>query len=117
MTDFRIRRIYDDPTEGDGWRVLIDRLWPRGVSKERAELDVWAKELSPSAELRKWFNHTPELFDEFEQRYRAELDASDEAARAAEELHDHAVVTLLYSAHDTENNNAVVLRRWLQERN
>ena len=65
MTDFRIQRIYDDPTGEDGWRVLIDRLWPRGISKERADLDVWAKELSPSAELRKWFNHTPELFVEF----------------------------------------------------
>ncbi len=88
MTEYRIQRIYDDPTDGDGWRVLIDRLWPRGVSKERAALDVWAKELSPSTELRHWFNHTPEKFEEFTRRYRAELESSEESLRAADELRD-----------------------------
>jgi len=116
MTEYRIQRIYDDPTDGDGWRVLIDRLWPRGVSKERAALDVWAKELSPSTELRHWFNHTPEKFEEFTRRYRAELESSEESLRAADELREHEVVTLLYSAHDTDHNNAVVLREWLTQR-
>ena len=76
--DVRLKRAYDAAEPGDGYRVLVDRLWPRGVSKERARLDEWARELAPSAELRTWFGHDPERFAEFERRYRAELTAHEE---------------------------------------
>jgi uncharacterized protein YeaO (DUF488 family) len=105
-----IKRIYESPSKGDGLRVLVDRLWPRGVSKEDAELDLWLKEVAPTPELRTWFGHEPERFEEFSDRYRAELEenpALDElldAARSAKK------VTLLYGARDPECNHAVVLR-------
>ena len=76
----RIRRVYDEPGSDDGARVLVDRLWPRGVSKERAAVDEWCKEVAPSTELRKWYDHVPERFDEFAKRYRVELEAPDRAA-------------------------------------
>ena len=107
-----IKRAYDEPTPEDGTRILVDRLWPRGLSKEQAHIDVWLKEIAPSNELRKWFGHDPEKFAEFRSRYKAEL-ASGEAIDALGRLHELArqgPVTLLYAAHDTEHNNAVVLR-------
>lgn len=116
MSEFRIKRVYEAADESDGWRVLVDRIWPRGLSKAKAALDDWAKELAPSNELRKWFGHVPERFDEFAERYRGELDASDEAGKAADELTKHDVVTLLYSAHDEQHNQAVVLQKWLDAR-
>ena len=107
----RIKRVYDPADDGDGFRVLVDRLWPRGVSKERARVDLWLKEVAPSTELRQWFHHEERLFEEFAARYRAELDANGEAVR---ELRDvvgqHPVVTLVYGAKDEEHNQAVVLR-------
>jgi uncharacterized protein YeaO (DUF488 family) len=105
-----IKRIYEPPEKGDGLRVLVDRLWPRGVRKEDAELDLWLKEVAPTPELRTWFGHEPERFEEFSDRYRAELEenpALDElldAARGAKK------VTLLYGARDPGCNHAVVLR-------
>lgn len=105
----RIKRIYDPPEPGDGYRVLIDHVWPRGVSKERARLDEWARDLAPSDELRKWFDHVPERFDEFHTRYVDELaghaDQIGELARRSRT----APVTILYAARDREHNNAVVL--------
>ena len=107
-----LKRVYDEPEPGDGTRVLVDRLWPRGLSKERAHIDLWLKEIAPSNELRKWFGHDPEKFAEFRHRYIAEL-ASETGQEAVAKLRDMArreLVTLLFAAHDTEHNNAVVLR-------
>jgi len=107
------KRVYDAAEAGDGYRVLIDRMWPRGVSRERARLDEWARELAPSSELRKWFHHDPERFDEFRSRYREEL---RERRPLLEELRRRArdgPVTLLYAARDREHNDAVVLEELL----
>jgi uncharacterized protein YeaO (DUF488 family) len=111
--DVRVKRIYDQADAGDGYRVLIDHVWPRGVSRERARLDDWARELAPSDELRRWFAHDPARFDEFRRRYRGELaserDQVPELARRARE----GPVTILFAARDREHNNAVVLAELL----
>jgi uncharacterized protein YeaO (DUF488 family) len=107
--DLRIKRVYDDPAPGDGLRVLVDRLWPRGVSKERAALGLWAKEVAPTTELRTWFHAHPGEFDEFRRRYRIELKENPEVDALREELSGHSVVTLLYGLHDTEHNHARIL--------
>ncbi|MGI9058348.1 MAG: DUF488 domain-containing protein [Ktedonobacteraceae bacterium] len=107
-----LKRVYDEVAEDDGKRVLVDRLWPRGLSKERARVDLWLKEVAPSSELRKWFGHEPEKFAEFRRRYEAELDTGNAQTKLAE-LRDMAKrehITLVFAAHDTEHNNAVVLR-------
>lgn len=108
-TEFVAKRVYQPAEAGDGYRVLIDRLWPRGVSKERARLDEWAKELAPSDELRRWFGHVPERFPEFARRYRAELAANPELASRVANWRTHARVTLLYGARDDRHNEVVVL--------
>ncbi len=109
------KRVYEEPEPSDGMRVLVDRLWPRGLSKERARVDVWLKDVAPSRDLRVWFGHDPAKFDEFRRRYEAEL--AEEPARAAfAELREMARkqhVTLVFAAHDTEHCNAVVLRELL----
>lgn len=108
-----IKRIYDEPAADDGYRVLIDRLWPRGVSKEKAAVDLWLKDIAPSPELREWFGHKPELFPEFQKRYLAEL-AKNPAVHTLQDLtKQHQIVTLLYAAKDTEHNQAVVLVAYL----
>jgi uncharacterized protein YeaO (DUF488 family) len=112
--DIRLKRAYESPSPADGYRVLIDRLWPRGVSKAEAGLDEWAKELAPSAELRRWFGHDPERFAEFCRRYVSEL--RNERPRLAE-LRRRARrgrLTLVYSAHDIEHNDAVVIAEVLR---
>lgn len=109
MMDVRVKRAYEPVAPGDGYRVLIDRLWPRGVSRQRARLDEWDKDLSPSTELREWFRHDPARFEEFRRRYLEELQAR--RPRIAE-LRRHAregTLTLVHSARDTEHNDAVVL--------
>ena len=112
---FVIKRVYDPAEASDGYRVLVDRLWPRGVSKERAELDLWHKEVAPSPDLRTEWHHNRERFDEFAERYRSELDAN-EAARALIALGDeHDRVTLLFGARDEQVNHAAVLLDWLGE--
>ena len=112
--DVRIRRVYEEPSADDGLRVLVDRLWPRGRSKQSAHVDVWLKDIAPSKNLRTWFGHIPERFDGFAARYRAELDANPEAVgRLRELIAGHSRVTLLYGAKDSEHNNAVVLREYL----
>lgn len=115
MPKILIKRIYDDPASEDGWRVLVDRLWPRGISKERAALDLWDKDVAPSSSLRKWFNHEEKNFAEFTERYRAELEASDAVPQFVAQLRDHPVVTLLYAARDPQINHVVVLRDYLVE--
>ncbi|MEL7974600.1 DUF488 domain-containing protein [Isoptericola sp. F-RaC21] len=109
-----VKRVYDEPSPEDGSRVLVDRLWPRGVSKERARLDRWSKEVAPSSDLRTWFHHDPERFEEFERRYRAELADNPEVAELAALGAGDRRLTLLYSARDPAHNQALVLRDVLQ---
>jgi uncharacterized protein YeaO (DUF488 family) len=107
-----LKRVYDEPVSGDGTRVLVERLWPRGLSKERAHIDLWLKEVAPSHELRTWFGHDPEKFAEFRRRYEAELalEGGQMALATLRELVKRGPVTLVFAAHDTEHTNAVVLR-------
>ncbi|ADH89609.1 protein of unknown function DUF488 [Ancylobacter novellus DSM 506] len=114
--DLRLKRAYDPVADDDGARVLVDRLWPRGVRKDDLKLTLWLKEIAPSAELRKWFGHEPARFEEFSRRYRAELDANGDAVARLEELLKHGRVTLLYAAHDATHNDAVVLDAYLRAR-
>lgn len=109
-----IKRIYEPAARSDGARVLVDRIWPRGMSKEKAGLDLWLKDIAPSTQLRKWFGHDPERFAEFRKRYRAELKGKDEAIAELGKL-PQKNVTLLYSAHDEQHNQAVVLAEYLGE--
>lgn len=115
--DVRLKRAYDGAQPSDGHRVLIDRLWPRGVSRERARLDEWDKGLAPSADLRQWFGHRPERFEEFRRRYVEELRGQRPALSALRRRAREGTLTLVYAAGDTEHNDAVVLaevlRRWL----
>ncbi len=111
-----IRRAYDEPTHNDGYRVLVDRVWPRGVSKEDAQLDEWCKQIAPSTELRKWFGHAPERWDGFRSRYRAELGDRDDLVEALVERTRRQRVTLVFGAKDTEHNQAVVLAELIDER-
>lgn len=115
MHTIRIKRIYEPPSEADGYRVLVDRLWPRGVKKETAHIHTWEKEVAPSEELRKWFAHDPAKWDGFKKKYLAELKASDAAGKLASELRQHTTVTLLYGARDEAHNNAVVLQDYLEK--
>ncbi|HRN90620.1 MAG TPA: DUF488 domain-containing protein [Candidatus Saccharibacteria bacterium] len=110
----QIKRIYDEPAETDGYRVLVDRLWPRGVSKEKAALDEWIKEVGPTDELRKWFGHQPERYSEFKTKYQKELDSSPAFKELKDIVSKHKNVTLLYSAHDSEHNQATVLLDYLK---
>lgn len=112
-----LRRVYDSPTRNDGHRVLVDRLWPRGVSKGKADLDEWFRTLAPSDELRRWFGHDPDRWDEFRRRYRAELARSDNQLELDRlvELVRRGRATLVFAAHDQAHNNAVVLRGLIEE--
>jgi uncharacterized protein YeaO (DUF488 family) len=111
--DVRIKRAYDAPEPGDGHRVLIDGLWPRGVKRDALALDDWARDLAPSDELRRWFGHDPERFAVFRERYRAELAPRREQLDALRER--DGPVTIVYGARDREHNNAVVLAELLRE--
>lgn len=108
--NIHIKRIYEPPARGDGYRILVDRLWPRGVKKEASRLAEWNKTLAPSAELRKWFNHEKERFAEFSVRYREELLHHKEELKRIREIGKEKAVTLLYGAKDENANQAVVLR-------
>lgn len=108
-----IKRVYEAPSPSDGMRILVDRLWPRGLTKARAHVDLWLPGVAPSTELRKWFNHDPGLWDEFSRRYRAELKGSSDYGTLEEHVRQ-THVTLVYAAKDTAHNNAVVLARLLQ---
>lgn len=109
----KVKRAYVAAEESDGKRVLVDRIWPRGVSKEKAAIDWWAKEVAPSGELRKWFGHDPERYAEFKKRYRRELKGNEELEKL-KELVSEGDVTLVYSAKDEEHNQARVLEELLQ---
>jgi len=113
----KLKRVYEEPSLDDGTRVLIDRLWPRGISKERARIDLWLKEIAPSRELRTWFGHDPDKFAEFRRLYEAEL-ASGAASDALSRLREMArsgPLTLVFAAHDREHANARVLQDILEE--
>ncbi len=111
----RCKRIYEEPAPADGRRVLVDRLWPRGISREGARLDDWLKELAPSDELRRWFGHDPARWEEFRARYRAELSGQAPHLEALRHQAALGTVTLLFAAKDEEHNNAVVLKELLEE--
>jgi uncharacterized protein YeaO (DUF488 family) len=112
--DVRLKRVYDPVEPTDGHRVLIDRLWPRGVSRDRAKLDAWERELAPSKALRQWFGHEPERFDEFRRRYIEELDSQRPRLTSLRRRARDGTLTLVYAAHDTEHNDAVVLAEVLR---
>lgn len=109
MPRIHLKRVYDPAADDDGLRVLVDRLWPRGMRKERAAVDHWAKELAPSSELRRWFHRNPEAWDAFVAAYRAELSGRDDDLRALQRRADQRPITLLYAARDRERNHAWVL--------
>jgi uncharacterized protein YeaO (DUF488 family) len=113
-----LKRAYDPPARGDGYRVLVERLWPRGIRKQALDLDAWEKELAPSDELRRWFGHDPQRWAEFKRRYRREIErsAADEQLRALARRAARGTVTLVFSARDGEHNNAVVLKEALERR-
>ena len=114
--DIQIKRVYDEPSDDDGFRVLIDRLWPRGLAKDKAAIDQWCKEIAPSTELRKWFDHDPEKFVKFRKQYNAELDAHVDLISEILTTANGRRITLLYAARDREHNHAVVLRDYLKNR-
>ncbi|TPM32747.1 DUF488 domain-containing protein [Mesorhizobium sp. B2-3-5] len=112
--DIKVKRVYETPEPGDGQRVLVDRIWPRGVSKQDAALTQWLKDIAPSDELRKWFGHESARWEEFQKRYRVELDGNDQAVAELRALLGKGRVTLLYGAHDEAHNNAVALAGYLR---
>jgi uncharacterized protein YeaO (DUF488 family) len=111
----RIKRVYELAAKSDGYRILIDRLWPRGMSKEKAQVDKWLKEVAPSTELRKWFNHEPEKWEAFRAKYHKELSGSTAFAELREDIRRHKTLTLLYGARDEQHNDAVALEQFLKE--
>ncbi|MBQ7421414.1 MAG: DUF488 domain-containing protein [Prevotella sp.] len=116
MNELKIKRAYLPAEPTDGYRILIDRLWPRGISKEKADIDEWAKEVTPTPQLRQWFGHKPENFEAFQRDYTAELDGNAEAtlfASHCQQLLDRQNVTLLYGAKSPTCNHAVILRNWI----
>lgn len=111
-----LKRAYDPVSPKDGTRLLVERLWPRGVSKATLRIEAWLKDVGPSTGLRKWFGHDPERWDEFRRRYRRELDSNREAWQPIVSAARRGPVTLVYSSHDTEHNNAVALQEYLETR-
>ncbi|MCK0159084.1 DUF488 domain-containing protein [Allomuricauda sp. F6463D] len=116
MSKIKVKRIYETPSDRDGYRILIDRLWPRGVSKSKAEIDSWNKEIAPSEHLRKWFGHDPKKFVAFEKRYREELENKQEELNTICKRAKTQHITLLYAAKDIKHNHALVLKYILESR-
>ena len=110
----RLKRAYATPSSEDGARVLVDRLWPRGLSKERAAVDLWLKDVAPSPELRKWFGHDPARWQQFQERYRQELRAKEDAVRLLQQKAKEGTLTLVYAARDEEHNGALALKEYLE---
>ncbi|MBU6444020.1 MAG: DUF488 domain-containing protein [Alphaproteobacteria bacterium] len=113
VSDIRLKRIYEPAAANDGTRVLVDRLWPRGLPKSKAEIDLWLKEIAPSGALRQWFGHDPRRWSEFRKRYKAELASASEELKRLRHLARQGRLTLLYGARDGEHNQAVVLKEVL----
>ena len=114
MSAIKIKRVYEKTGTEDGYRILVDRLWPRGLTRERAAIDVWFKEIAPSPELRKWFGHDPEKFVEFRTRYIEELSKNPAIAIVSSLLAKHKIVTLVYAAKSEEINHAVILKEFME---
>jgi len=115
MQTISIKRIYESPTPEDGFRVLVDRVWPRGMTKEKAAIDLWDKDIAPSSELRKWFNHELAKWDAFQTKYRDELAAKADSLKQLLEASARKPITLLYGAKDEQHNQAIVLRDFLKK--
>lgn len=111
----KMKRVYEDAEDEDGFRVLTERLWPRGVSKERAKLDLWMKKVAPGNDLRKWFDHDFEKWDEFKDRYRKELYGSEAINELMDIIHQNKNVTLVYASKDEEHNSTAVLKELLED--
>src|SRR5262249_28318575 len=111
----KLKRVYEAPSEDDGSRILVERLWPRGISKEKAKVDEWLKELAPSPELRKWFQHDPAKWQEFQKRYRNELDENKELVKELKRRARGKTVTFVYAARDEEHNSAVLLKEYISK--
>ncbi len=109
-----LKRVYEEPSKEDGVRVLVERLWPRGLTKERAAVDLWLKDVAPSPELRKWFGHDPARWEQFQERYRHELREKKASVQLLKQKGKEGTVTLVYAARDEEHNGALVLKRLLQ---
>jgi uncharacterized protein YeaO (DUF488 family) len=112
----RLKRAYEEPASRDGLRILVERLWPRGLSKDRAAIGLWLKDLAPSTELRKWFSHDPEKWNEFRQRYWSELEQLGDLLALLKHRTTEGTVTFVYAAHDEDRNSAVALKEFLEER-
>ncbi len=113
----KLKRAYDQPDSSDGFRILVDRLWPRGISREKLQLDVWLKGIAPSTELRKWFKHDPDKFEKFDQRYRQELSDNKETVQELlSYTRKYETISLIYSAQNRDHNNAVVLKNFIENR-
>jgi uncharacterized protein YeaO (DUF488 family) len=111
------KRVYEIPTSEDGVKILVERLWPRGLTKERAKIDIWLKDIAPSTELRKWYNHMPERWPEFQKRYQLELEENYNVVRRLKKKVDTTDVTLIFAAKDAARNSAVVLKNYLEKKN
>ncbi|NIR81938.1 MAG: DUF488 family protein [Gammaproteobacteria bacterium] len=111
---FRLKRVYERASAEDGYRVLVDRVWPRGLKKEEARIDEWQREIAPSSELRRWYGHDPDKWSEFRSRYVAELDGKPDLVRELRERARSRTVTLLFGARERERNNAVALKAYLE---
>lgn len=111
----KLKRAYEAASQSDGTRILVDRMWPRGISKEKAKIDLWLKDLAPSKELRKWFGHDPDKWKEFQDKYFQELENNQDQVKTLIEQVRQGPVTLVYSAKDPEHNNAVVLKKYLHK--
>ena len=109
----KIKRVYEKPARDDGKRILVDRLWPRGLTKEKANVDLWLKEIAPTTELRKWFAHDPAKWKEFQKRYNLELEKNNEQVSILKDIIKDGMVTLVYGAKDETHNEAIVLKEWL----
>ena len=114
MATIHLKRAYEEPSRNDGLRILVERLWPRGLSKERAAVDVWLKDLAPSPELRRWFSHDPDKWEEFQKRYWAELDSHPDAVAELRRRAREGPVTFVYAARDEQHNSALALREYLK---
>lgn len=111
-----LKRAYEKPSKDDGERILVERLWPRGLTKMKAKIDLWLKDVAPSTELRRWFGHDPKKWDEFRTRYQNELKNKDELIKLLKRKAKNGTITLIYAARDEEHNGALVLQRFLQKR-
>jgi len=117
MKKLLLKRVYEDTSKADGYRILVDRIWPRGIKKSEANIDLWLKEIAPSNELRKWFDHDPNKWIQFRAKYNKELKNKDEELNIIKQRLKKSTVTLLFGAKDKEHNQAIVLLEFIQKRN